>query len=280
MIDNSGDLAMLTSSVDEVWTWLVGLTESPASSQLVRWLTVFVDRPAATFDAAAAFWLAVTGATASPPRGEQGEFFTAVPSDGDAYVRLQRIDDGPGGLHLDVHVEDLRAAADHAVSLGATEVADLGDVVVMSSPAGLPWCVVAHDGESAVPAPTTLPDGSRTRFTQVCVDVAPDRFDAECAFWSALTGWAPRSGARAEYRGLEVPPGQPLRLLFQRQDEASPDHDVSAHPDVYCSDADAAAKHHRRLGADLVAEFPWWIVMRDPSGAEYCLIRRDPAVTG
>ncbi len=55
---------------------------------------------------------------------------------------------------------------------------------------------------------------------------------------------------------------------------------MSAHPDVYCSDADAAAKHHRRLGADLVAEFPWWIVMRDPSGAEYCLIRRDPAVTG
>ncbi len=194
VIDNSGDLAMLTSSVDEVWTWLVGLTEPPASSQLVRWLTVFVDRPAATFDAAAAFWLAATGATASPPRGEHGEFFTAVPPDGDAYVRLQRIDDGPGGLHLDVHVEDLRAAADHAVSLGATEVADLGDVVVMSSPAGLPWCVVAHDGESAVPAPTTLPDGSRTRFTQVCVDVAPDRFDAECAFWSALTGWAPRPG--------------------------------------------------------------------------------------
>ena len=230
VIDNSGDLAALTSRVDEVWAWLEALTEPPASPPAVRWLTVFVDRPAATFDAAAAFWLAATGATASPRRGEHGEFFTAVPPDGDAYVRLQRIDDGPGGLHLDVHVEDLRAAADHAVSLGATEVADLGDVVVMSSPAGLAWCVVAHDGESAVPAPTTLPDGSRTRFTQVCVDVAPDRFDAECAFWSDLTGWAPRARARAEYRGLEVPTGQPLRLLFQRQDEASPDHDVERAP--------------------------------------------------
>lgn len=276
VIDNSGDLAALAEQVDEVWDWLQALPTPAASRQLVRWLTVFIDRPAATFDAAAQFWPAVTGSTLSPSRGEHGEFATAIPGGGDSYVRLQRLGHGPARLHLDVHVDDVRAVADLAVSLGATELADVGDVVVMSSPAGLPWCVVAHDGGSEVPPPTSWPDGSRTRVEQVCIDVAPERFDAECAFWSALTGWTARAGARAEYRGLDVPIEIPLRVLFQRQEEVSPDHDASAHLDVFCSDVDAAAEHHRRLGAELLAEFPWWKVMRDPTGEPYCLIRRDP----
>ncbi len=273
VIDNSGDLAALAGRVDEVWDWLQELPSPP----IVRWLTVFIDRPAATFDVAAQFWLAVMGSTQSPSRGGHGEFATALPGDGDPYVRLQRLEDGPARLHLDVHVDDVRAVADLAVSLGATQLADVGDVVVMSSPAGLTWCVVAHDGESVVPPPTSWPDGSRTRVQQVCIDVAPERFDAECAFWSTLTGWSARPGARAEYRGLDVPTEIPLRVLFQRQDEVHPDHDVSAHLDVFCSDVDAAAEQHRQLGAQLVAEFPWWTVMRDPSGVEYCLVRRDPA---
>ena len=130
-----------------------------------------------------------------------------------------------------------------------------------------------------MPPPTRWPDGARTRVQQVCIDVAPERFDAECGFWSTLTGWRARPGARAEYRGLDVPTEirRSASSSNVRTELLSP-HDVSAHLDVFCSDVDAAAEQHRQLGAQLVAEFPWWTVIRDPSGVEYCLVRRDPTL--
>ena len=54
----------------------------------VRWLTAFLDRPAATIDAATAFWRTVTGSTLSTPRGEHRQFATLLPPDGDAYLRV------------------------------------------------------------------------------------------------------------------------------------------------------------------------------------------------
>ena len=74
-------------------------------AMLVRWLTVFIDRPEPGFAAVRDFWLAATGTTPSPSRGERGEFATLLPADGDAYVRIQRVADGPGGSHLDFHVD-------------------------------------------------------------------------------------------------------------------------------------------------------------------------------
>ena len=50
----------------------------------IGWLTAFVDRPAPTFEAATAFWLAVTESTLSPRRGATGQFATLVPGSGDA----------------------------------------------------------------------------------------------------------------------------------------------------------------------------------------------------
>ena len=55
----------------------------------VRWITGFVDRPAETFDACEAFWLAVHDATLSPRRGDADQFATLVPPDGDAFLRIQ-----------------------------------------------------------------------------------------------------------------------------------------------------------------------------------------------
>ena len=89
----------------------------------VRWLTVFLDFPAASFGAGVAFWREVTGSGLSPRRGAAGEFATLLPADGDAYLRVQRVAGGSGGHHLDLHVDPALAsveqAAERAVALGA-----------------------------------------------------------------------------------------------------------------------------------------------------------------
>lgn len=246
----------------------------------VRWLTVFIDRPAATFEACAEFWRLVTGATLSSRRGEHGEFATLLPPTGDPHVRVQRVTDGRGGTHIDVHVAgDLGAACDRAAAVGAEVISRLDDVVVMSSPGGLSWCLVGHHGhyeESAIAGPYAIDGGPATGVDQVCVDVAPDRFDEECAFWATLTGWELRPTPRPEFVFLTRPDLIPMRVLLQRLDDGHDGHAFGAHLDLYSADADQAAQQHVRLGATIVAEFPWWIVMADPSGVTYCLIRRSP----
>ena len=64
----------------------------------------------------------------SPSRGENGEFATLMPPDGDDFLRVQRLADGPSRIHLDLHVDDPSTAAERAVGLGAKVVGcpDLG----------------------------------------------------------------------------------------------------------------------------------------------------------
>src|SRR5262245_19174833 len=115
----------------------------------VRWVTAFLDFPAADFEAGVGFWRAATGTTLSVPRGETGQFATLGPPEGDAWLRVQRVDRGPGGVHLDLHVDDVTRFAWTAVSLGATEVAREGtSLVVLSSPGGMPFCVVGEPGST------------------------------------------------------------------------------------------------------------------------------------
>ena len=62
-----------------------------------------------------AFWREVTGSELSPLRGAAGEFATLLPADGDAYLRVQRVADGPGGHHLDLHVDPALTSVEQAV---------------------------------------------------------------------------------------------------------------------------------------------------------------------
>jgi hypothetical protein len=230
----------------------------------VRWLTTFLDRPAARFDAAVAFWTAVTGSTLSPARGEQDEFATLIPGDGDAYLRMQRVATGPGGSHLDLHTDDIVALADHAERLGAAVERRLDDVVVLRSPAGLQFCSVLHRGETTPPAPP--------RVDQVCIDVPPDEYERECAFWSALTGWDHRPAMLPEYSYLDAPAPIAARVLFQRLGEGT----VGAHLDIACADVEAITVEHERWGATVHARHEWWTTLLDPASLPYCLVRRLP----
>ncbi|MDY7104498.1 MAG: VOC family protein [Actinomycetota bacterium] len=242
----------------------------------VLWTTAFLDRPAATFDAAADFWMAVTDTTMSPVRGEHGQFATLAPADGDPYLRVQRVADGPGGHHLDLHGDDVGVTADRAVELGAKRVEDLEDLQILRSPAGLVFCVVRHRGESTRPAPVaTGADRHRTIVDQLCIDIPPDHFDAECRFWSSLTQWDLRtSKIRPEFAVLVRPGGIPLRLLLQRLESAG--DEIGCHLDIACDDREASAVDHESLGARIVDRYDRWILMEDPSGLPYCLTGRNP----
>lgn len=235
----------------------------------IRWVTAFVDRPAAGFDATQEFWRRVTDTTMSPTRGVHDEFATFVPPDGDAHLKIQRVADGPGGTHLDVHTDRSRRLADRAIDLGATELDAFGDVVVLRSPGGFVFCTVPVRVAGDVSPPTGEP-GHRTVIREVVLDAPSGRFDAEYAFWSALTGWTPRPVTDPVYASFDRGAGLPLRLVVQRRGDDG--GVVAGHLDVRCDDLATTVADHVALGARPIAEHDGWTVLADPSGHPYCVI--------
>jgi len=243
---------------------------------VVTWITAFLDLSAPGWDAAVDFWTAATGSERSPLRGEQHEFATLVPADGDAFLRVQRLASGPPRIHLDLHVRDRRAAADEAVALGASEVADVGHVE-LRSPGGLPFCFV-HAGETRRPRPVRwLAPGTSAEHTslvdQVALDIPIELWERELGFWSDLTGWAVRPSS-SEFAPLERPAGQPLRLLGHRLEERS--GRVRAHLDLATSDRAAETARHVAIGAVVERRREQWTVLQAPDGRRYCLTDRHP----
>jgi Glyoxalase-like domain len=251
-----------------------------------RWLTVFLDFPAAGFGPGTAFWRAVTGSGLSSFRGPGGDFATLLPPSGDAYLRVQRVLAGDGGYHLDLHVDTaggalgaLDAAADRAVSLGATvRHREAGEVIVADSPGGFTFCLVRWEQERAVPPPLAVGRGWVSRVDTLCLDVPPAQFEGECAFWATLTGQALRPAPVPGFSYLAGPAGagMPVRLLVQRLDEAAPGQRVRGHIDFGCTDRDAAVAWHVEHGARVTGAFQYWTVLADPAGHEYCLVGRPP----
>ena len=235
---------------------------------LVRWITAFIDTVEDRADPAEVFWSRVTGQVVSARRGRRSEFATLLPDDGDPFLKLQRsIQSTPGGLHLDLHSDDPDALAMRAEMLGAS-ASYLDGYVVCGSPGGMTFCIVDHPGTRR-PSPQRWP-GGRSLVDQVCLDIPPSGFDAECSFWQQLTGWdlAPE---RDGFRRLARPDGLPIALLLQRlQDEQSV---VTGHLDLGSDDADAEAARHVALGAREVRRMPGWTTLVDPAGRTYCVTR-------
>lgn len=245
---------------------------------VIRWLTVFLDFPPSSFDAGVTFWRAVTGYGLSPARGADGQFATLVPPSGDAYLRVQRVRDG-GGCHLDLHVDPVAepagAVAERAERLGARITDREPGLVIAQSPGGFTFCLVDWDGERAVPPPLAGGAGAATRVDTLCLDVPPEEFERECAFWAEFTGQQTRPAPVPGFAFLTRPPHWPVRLLLQRRDSAALGERTFGHLDFGCTDPGAAARHIS-LGARLVAEQQYWTVLADPAGHEYCLIGREP----
>jgi hypothetical protein len=237
----------------------------------VRWLTGFVDLASEPFAAACSFWQELTKSTLSPARGTTGEFATLVPEKGDAFLRVQRLDAGPSGCHLDIHVDDVVTAGELATSLGAIPLGS----PAFSSPGGFVFCIVHHHDEVHRPPAIAWPNGHRSLVDQMCLDIPRQLFDHEATFWTALTGWERRTGSRPEFEYLVRPPEMPLRLLLQRLDEDRPGL-CRAHLDLACDKVMSEQRRHELLGATTVRTMPNWTTMRGPGGIEYCITRRDP----
>ncbi|WP_436535392.1 VOC family protein [Actinoplanes sp. HUAS TT8] len=223
----------------------------------IHWVVAVIDRPFGKVDEAARFWAAVSGTVAQPVKHDR--FIELRRPDVDDWLLVQGVLDGPPGIHLDFSVGDPDAFVRQATAAGATVSADHGSWQVLTSPAGLAFCVAAWKGEHRR---ETL-----TRVDQVCLDLAPSEFDAELAFWATLTGW-PVDGAHARLR----PTGPiPIGLRLHRLDGEQP---ASAHLDVACSEVSATRARHERLGATFVGAGPHGPVLLDPAGAPYCLEHR------
>jgi hypothetical protein len=215
------------------------------------WLSVFIDLPAADHARGLAFWRGVTGYEVAPDQGDNNEYATLIPPEGDPHLRVQRLEEGPARVHLDLHHPDQ-------------------DFRVRGSPAGLPYCEVYAVRERRA-RPVTWPGGHRSVVDQICIDIPPSRFDEECAFWSDRTGWPLVDLPTApEFSALDRPREQLLRILLQRLDDEQPH--ATAHLDVSTDDRGAETRRHRELGATVVREHAWWTVLRDPVGSAYCVV--------
>jgi Glyoxalase-like domain len=242
----------------------------------VRWTAASLDFPSATFERGCSFWQRVTGYSLSPPRGEWGEFATLQPRQGQPFLRVQRTQDEPPGCHLDLHVDDVGSSAQQAVALGAEIAQDRSGFFVMTSPGGLPFCVVGvgEDNSLERPPPGVWPGDHRSLVDQVCLDIPPAAFSREAVFWQSVTGWERRPGSRPEFEYLVRPRGLPLRFLLQRLDDDGGGF-CRAHLDLACDDVPTERRRHEGLGAVVLAE-PAWTTLSDPTGLRYCITRRDP----
>ena len=239
----------------------------------VRWLTVFVDLAPDEHAAGLAFWERLTGWRRSAVRGEHDEFVTLLPEAGTAYLRVQRLAAGPSGVHLDLHVDDLDAATAHAVAAGAVVLARSGHVV-LRSPAGFVLCLVGPLPDEPVRTPPVpRADGHRSIADQLTIDVTPDGWADETAFWSALTGWPVAPASRPAMARLHTPPALPVRVLLQRKDEGP----TSGHVDLATDDRPAEVARLVALGASVTAAREFWTVLTPPAGPPVCITPRDPA---
>lgn len=221
------------------------------------WITAFLDIPGASWDSATRFWQAVTASELSAPRGAADEFATLLPSQGEPFLRVQRTAADQPGVHLDLH--------------GTGQ-----DWQVRTSPGGLAFCVNVDAG-GARPEPVRWSAGHTSLVDQVCLDIPPDGYDEECAFWADLTGWELALTSASYMRQLVRPVGMPLRVLLQRRDVGT--GPVTAHLDLASSDREAEVARHVALGARVDGGGPRWTRLRDPAGKLYCVTDRDP-VTG
>jgi glyoxalase superfamily protein len=148
------------------------------------------------------------------------------------------------------------------------------EVNIVDSPGGFTFCFVPWEDERTVPGPLLTDGAGASRVAQLTLDVPPERYEREIAFWAALTGWVPRPGPVPEYTFLARPAGLPAGLLLQRREAAAPDDRVRGHVDLECDDTRRTADWHASLGARADRTCPWGIVMADPVGRPYCLTSR------
>ena len=102
-------------------------------------LKIVIDVPPAEHDRELAFWSAATG---QPPArfDRHPEYHGAALHGQDLWLLIQRLDEGQGRVHIDIHTDDPAEIA-RLEKLGAELVQQAHSWQVMRDPAGLLFCI-------------------------------------------------------------------------------------------------------------------------------------------
>ncbi len=169
--------------------------------------------------------------------------------------------DRPQQLHLDIQVDGHEAAAQRAVALGATRLAEGPSWITLADPAGHPFDLCQKDGL-----------GPGMTLFAVTVD-APDP-SGLARFYADLMGM------EVTYDGPEgaLIAGDGRSVMFQRIAGYTPPrwpdprYPQQAHLDILVDDLDAGEARAVELGATLLDRKPkTFRVFADPAGHPFCL---------
>lgn len=167
----------------------------------------------------------------------------------------------PQQFHLDLNIEGHEEAAQRAVELGATRLADGAHWITLADPAGHPFDLCQRDGV-----------GPELGLFAVTID-APDAVGL-ARFYAALTGM------ELTYEGPEgaLITGDGRSLMFQQVAEYTPPRwpdpaaPQQAHLDILVDDLDAGQARALELGATrLEGGGESFRVFADPAGHPFCL---------
>ena len=170
----------------------------------------------------------------------------------------------PQQFHLDLLTDGYQDAADRAVSLGATRLADGATWVTVADPAGHPLDLIQRDGVGPVMG----------LYAAATID-APDAA-ALARFYAALLGM------EVSYEGPEgaMITGDGKSVMFQQVSDYNrprwpdPAYPQQAHLDIAVDDLDAGEAQALELGAErLDGGGAGFRVFNDPAGHPFCLTR-------
>lgn len=167
----------------------------------------------------------------------------------------------PQQFHLDIQVDGTAAAAERAIGLGATRLAEGASWITLADPAGHPFDLCQKDGVGAV-----------MDLFAVTID-APDAIGL-AHFYADLLGM------QVTYEGPEgaLVSGDGKNLMFQQVGEYTPPrwpdpaHPQQAHLDIAVDDVDDVQATALELGAThLEGGGDRFRVYSDPAGHPFCL---------
>lgn len=112
----------------------------------------------------------------------------------------------------------------------------------------------------------------RTRLRQFVIDCTADTYNAATAFWAGAVGAEPVPVPdEPEYVELSGQAGD-LSIGMQRLGDGP----SRVHLDIESDDIEAEVARLVGLGATEVERIRSWVVLRDPAGLPFCVIRAQP----
>jgi len=117
---------------------------------------IVIDIPAADHERELAFWRGATGLQLARFERHPEYHGAGLPGQ-DLGLLIQRLGDGPGRVHLDIHTDDPAAEIARLEKLGAELVEQVHEWWIMRDPGGLPFCVIPE-------RPGSLNEGNAQRW--------------------------------------------------------------------------------------------------------------------